>query len=166
MTKYQELCSIFTKARNKYFDNRRACLNFTTNFIGGLTNFLQCPEEQVKIFPFEGEREPGFTYTIAGEMKLDNNSFWHLRIGIELHQDSDILPYDIITFPIFIKKPNDHFILKLGSEGERFEIHDNDEDEFKSVFEQIFKKIKDIYEQDIQKFNEQKNTVKKMGFIP
>lgn len=165
MTKYQELCDIFTESRYAYFDNRLPCLRFASALVIKLENYLQCLGERIKIFPLDGERRPNTVHTIAGEMKLVEDGYWQLRIGIELHQKNDIMPNDSVTIPIFIKKTNNFYIANLGEERKKYKIHIDKDYEFNAFFEDIFNVVKKVYEQDINQFHEREDSVRRIGFL-
>lgn len=164
MTKFEKLCKDYSTARKKYFDYRISCLHFVPKFVDGMINYLQCPEEQVNYYPFEGDREPNTVYTFAGEMRLCDDSFWHIKIGLTLHGAANIFPKEELVFPVLIKKINDYFIVKLGRNGKEYKIHKDQPGELKDFYDLIFLKIKEFYKKEIQQFYEHEDTSKKIGF--
>lgn len=164
MSKFKELCDAYTLSRKKYFDYWDACAIFATNLVNGVVDYFECPREQISFIPLKETPKPNTTYTLRGAMHLDEDTFWHLGVGLTLYTAPNIFPHERTILPFLIKKVDDNFIVKLGPEGKEFRDSTDKSDRFKEFFDFIFIKIKERYEKGLQKFLEQNETTRKIGF--
>ncbi len=164
MSKFKELCKAYETARINFFDYRRDCHTFASKLIDGLIDFLQCPKEQIKFIPLKKDYESDFTYTLMGAMHLNDDTFWHLGVGITLYKEPNIFPHETVLISFLIKEKSDSFTVKLGDSGKEFEILKDKPEDFNEIYEFIFNQIKETYEKGLKRFLEQKETSREIGF--
>lgn len=164
MSKFEELCKIYDSARGSYVDYQRVCHDFASRLVKSMIDYFQGPEGAVTFIPLQGEPEPEKTYTLMGAMHLDKDTFWHLGVVVTLYPRPGIfLPHRRNLLCFLIKKVEDYFIVKLSHLKEEFKIHRDKPDEFNPFFEFVFEKIKESYENSLQRFLEQ-DSIFRIGF--
>ena len=164
MSKFEDLCRAYAISRKSYFDYRDACLKFGTNLVNGMMRYFQCPKEQVQFIPLKEVIPPGLTSNLLGAMHLDDDTFWHFGLGITLYEAPNIFPQETVLLRVLMKKTHGYFIVKLGTRGEEFKIHGDKPDDFTVFYEFVFSQIKESYEKGLQRFLEQEETSRKIGF--
>lgn len=166
MSRFDELCKAYAKARKNYFNYRESCLTFAENLINGLIKYLECPPEQVRFFPLDQqEPQPGHTYTLMGSMTLLEDTFWHFGMGLTLYESKHIYPHETVFFQFMIKAGDteDSFFVKLEEEGEMFRIATPDDAIL--LYKLIFNEIEESYKNSLQHFLENTgDTARKIGF--
>ena len=58
MSKFDELCQAYVIDRLKYLKYQEDCWRFGAILVKGLRDYLQCPEDNIKVYPAKGEIEP------------------------------------------------------------------------------------------------------------
>jgi len=164
MSKFEELCKSYATARENYFNYRNACWDFASHLVSGMIDYFQCPKEQVKFIPLKGDEKPGSVYTLMGAMHLDDDTFWHLGVGLTLYIAPNVFPHETILLPLLIKKVTDYFIVKLDGHQKEFKIHIDKTDEFDTFYEFVFQQIQETYEKGLQRFLDQNEATRKIGF--
>ena len=164
MSKFEDLCRAYATSRKNYFDYRDACLKFGTNLVNGMIDYFKCPREQVKFIPLKEDIKPNTMYSLLGAMDLDDDTFWHFGLGLTLYEAPNVFPQETALLPLLVKKVDDSFIVKFGTHGEEFKIHKDKPDEQTAFYEFVFRQIKESYEKALQRFLEQKETSRKIGF--
>ena len=164
MSKFEELCKAYATSRKNYFDYRETCSKFAHTLVRGMVDYFGCPKGQVKFIPLNKEVESGSIYTVMGAIHLDDDTFWHLGVRLTLYKAPNIFPHQPFLLRLLIKKVDDYFTVKLRTEGPEFKVHEDKPDEFNSFYEFIFDLIKEDLEKGLQRFLEQNETVRKIGF--
>ncbi|MBZ0193307.1 MAG: hypothetical protein K8F34_16685, partial [Candidatus Kuenenia stuttgartiensis] len=128
MTKFEELCNSYRLSRKKYFDYKNECVNFAEKLVNGMIDHFECPKEQIKYFSPKDQVIPDNDsfQSLRGVMTLEDDTFWHFRIGLTLYESHEIItPREIVTIHILLKKINERFIVKINTFEEKFEINGN-----------------------------------------
>ena len=73
-------------------------------------------------------------------------------------------PTETVTLAYSVKKHNDYFDVRIAGLNEEFHIHENNLDEYALFYDFIFDKIKEDYEKGLQKFLDQEDGTRKIGF--
>jgi hypothetical protein len=164
MSKFEELCRAYAVSRKNYFDYRDACLNFAKDLVWGMVDYFKCPREQVKFIPLKEDIKPNTIYGLLGAMHLDDDTFWHLGFGLTLYVSPNIFPQETALLRFLVKKVDDCFVVKLGIGGDEFRIHKDQLDELTTFYDYVFEQIEESYEKELQRFLEQEETSRKIGF--
>ena len=166
MTKYEEILKSYKTAMKRYADYRKECWRFAHKLVNGLINYLKCPKELVMFDPLNREIKEGQIFTLEGAMHLEDDTFWHLGIGINLYREPNIIQ-ERVKLCIMIKGSNKHFIVKLEGINKEFEIDENKPEEFKTFYDFIFKQITEFYDKGLIQFLEKDKditTLRNIGF--
>ena len=169
MSRYEELCNIFAATRRNYLKYVQDIREFATTLIDGLINYIEIAPLDVRFIPLTGEVKPDKNYTLFEAMHLSDDGFWKLGMIMLIYENpapNIISPHETVLLPILMKKVSDSFLVKLGSEGDEFEIHKNKPKEFKAFYEYVFTQIKKSYQEGLQRFIEgEEGTERKIGFF-
>lgn len=164
MSKFDQLCKAYSKARKNYFDYRTDCTSFTTWLMTGFLTYLNCPADQLRYFPMKGEIRPGHSYTLMGAMDLEEDTFWHFGVGLTLFEKKDVTPQETVVFEFMIKRNENSYTVKMDTGGHEYHIAKDDTTAAHRLYEAIFEEIRDSYTTGLQHFLEQDETARKIGF--
>ena len=169
MSRYEDLCAAFARARRDYLDYVRDSSEFATVLVDGLISYLEVPPIEVRYIPLTEEAKPNKNYTLFEAMHLADEGFWKVGIVLLVYENPDpniISPHETVLLPLLMKKVEEHFVVKLGSEGEEFNIHRDKPEEFEAFYEHVFHKIKESYEEGLQRYLEGgEGMERKIGFF-
>jgi hypothetical protein len=137
MSKFEELCQVYAKARKDYFDSVKMREDFVEIFVRKMDEYFQCPIEQT-------------------EITLDEQGVMHFSIVITLYENpgnrnSSI--FEKVGVSLMLDKIIDNYIVTVLPWGEEFKLFCNEFNKFVEVYEFIFEKIKDIYISGFSKFS-------------
>ncbi len=158
MSKFDQLCKAYTKARRNFFDYREDCTAFSTWLMTGLLTYLDCPPDQLRFFPLKGELRPGHTYTLMGAMDLEEDTYWHFGAGLTLYEKKDKTPQETVVFEFMIKRGEKTYTVKMDVGGHEYHIERDDIAAAHKLYEAIFSEIRDSYTAGLQHFLEQDET--------
>ena len=158
MTKYEEICRAHKNTIKKNAHYRKKCEEFAVDLIFGLINYLGCSNKEVELFPLKEELKEGQIYKIQKAMNLEDDTFWHFGVRINLYNVGSI------SLPIMIKGSNEHFIVRLEGIDEKYGIDKNNSEELKAFYDFIFKLIMDDYEKEPFQFYKEEPNIRKIGF--
>lgn len=126
--------------------------------------YFDCPREQVTYIPLAGEIDPKHKYSLAATMNLGEDTYWHFGLGITLCPVEDDGPTETVMLAFSLKRHDDYFDIRISGLNDEFHIHENSHDEYALFYDFIFDKIKEDYEKGLQKFLDQEDGTRKIGF--
>ncbi len=166
MSIFDDICKEYSASRKRYFDYRDECHDMARELISGLGKYLGCPEDTMSFHPQKEEDEkPGTTYSLMGAMNLQDDTYWHFKIGILIYEAPNISPKQLNLFDFSLKKmKTGKFGVKAMADGKEFTVDPKDPATFTAVYEEITKTIIAGYKTGLEKFLEQDVEVRKIGF--
>lgn len=163
MSKFKNLCSAYSTARQNYADYRKCCSEFANSLINGMIEYFECPREMISFFPLTGEFDPKRKYSLSAAMKLDNDTFWHFGLGLTLCPSESEGPDETVILPFSVKKSDDLYTVRFGNV-EEFQINYDDKDKYKDFYEYIYNRVRSDYEKGLQRFLDREQSSRKIGF--
>ena len=164
MTKFDELCKAFARARKDYHEYENSSRKFAGKLVKKLIDHMGIPKDQFKYVPLEGERDKNATYSIAGAMHLDHDAYWNLGICITIYEQPNSYPHQPLLIRLLFKKKDDSYIVKIGPNGDVNNVRLDVEEDYAVFAEFLFNYLKNIYEGRLEKFLEKDIVEKKIGF--
>ena len=166
MSRYDELCGVYTESRMKFARYQSECQHFLEQFAQGLVEAFCVPPEKFKLFPAIGERDPAVTYTVQESMKLAQDNFWHIGIEIILVcQSCPTDPIQPVMINLGVKKENNVYLLKTSPEDEPFGIAEKSPEQLKYFYDELFTRIQGLLEKSVDVLMEKEPTACKIGFV-
>ncbi len=151
MTRFEDLCESYSKARKRFFNYEDECMQFGEKMVSGLVNYLECPPEQVNYYPPDKESDPNVRYNIHSATILGDDGFWQIGIGIGLYEAPNVRPQENVRSTLQLRKDNSHFIVKYGRQAtEEYKIGVEDEEDLKRFYDHVFEEIKDLYDSQLE----------------
>lgn len=164
MSKYDELCQAYATSRHVYVEYRDACFGFSQALLEAMIHFLEVPDGRIRLVPVNREPDPEAVYSLAGAMHLDEDSYWHFGVVVDLGDPAGTFPPQAVLLKLLVKRHEGTFCLKLGQEGEDIEIREGYSQDLGDFMENVFLTIKESYEQGLQQFLDKEETTRKIGF--
>jgi len=164
MSKYEELCQAYANSRKTYVEYRNACFGFAQDLIEGLVNFLQVPEERIRLVPVNRDPDPEAVYTLSSAMHLDEDTYWHVGVVVDLSDPAGAFPPQAVLIKLLVKRHDGTFYVRLGQDGDDMRVRDGYPQDMALVMEHVFTTIKESYEQGLQQFLDQEESTRKIGF--
>ena len=118
MSRYDELVSIYLKAKDEYENDGRICRDFAHDLMKSIFRAFGCPAG-----------------IMVGDSKRDNEGFWENAFWLMI----------VPNFPssIAVKKSDRHFLVKFESDDRQFTINDIERDDLEPFYAFVFARWKD-----------------------
>ena len=156
MSKFEELCEFFNTSVDHYIKYRDDCHDFSASFFNDLKEYLDIPPDSLKIYPPGDEIDFTHGYNLLDAMILEDDTFWHFRIGITLAISSKPPSFPSRTFLInvLVKKTDEYFEVRLGDAGGP-EFKMTLKPDFTPAYDLIYGKLKEYLENGLERFLKQ-----------
>ncbi len=164
MSKYKELCHVYSVARQNYFDYWDECANFIADLILGFRQYCEIPRERVRYAPLKQKPEFGKLYKVKETMHLEADTYWYTGLMLTLCGEQDDQPEETIILPLLVKKIDGIFSVKLGPQSQEFQVNLEDESSMHGFFDFVFDQINNSYEDRLQKFLSEAVSERRIGF--
>ncbi|MGK7885035.1 MAG: hypothetical protein AB4057_10480 [Crocosphaera sp.] len=148
MSKFEELCQAYAIAKQNTEATKKACKRFADGFTTTMSNYFQTPIEKQ-------------------QESFDKNGLMHFETALTLYQDlKDKENYDSEIVVIFWSVENilDNYILTLYPWMNEYKLFENELDKFEEIYQHIFEIIKETYQSPIILSQEEKNTIRNLGW--
>jgi len=165
MTKYEELCSAFEGMKKSYYERKDSSLKFAKWLVTGLLSYLGCTEKQLKYVSINKGVSSNLSQYIPGSAQLDEDSCWHVGVGIRLEKPPLLPLAETAVIDIVIDRREEAFVVKLAALDDKFTIHEGMTDEAEAFHSFVFRVISNQY-QTAQMSSETPETERKIGFRP
>jgi len=164
MSKYDEICQVYQKARRSFLDYEETCRSFAREIVEGMIEYFEWPRDQEITFIQLGEEinPSNRFYALAGAMRMDDESFWHFGVELRVEEMSGAHAQPFLM-SFFIKKVGPHFIVKLGPTGEEIRIHEGRRGELAPFYDAVYVKIAEFFVKEYQ--DAISRSERKPGFI-
>jgi hypothetical protein len=170
MTRFEELCKIYTKAEKDFSNYRWKCIDFAVEMGDGVADYLECKKEDIQYYLVSNAGQPGEA-TQPKEahprdaLFLENDTFWHYGMGINLYIEGIKNPAMSYIFDLAIKGKKNNFVVDFPKQQKKFDIDPNKPEDFQPVHEFIFDEIKNRFDNELEKFLKHKSTEHYPGYI-
>jgi hypothetical protein len=147
-SKFEEINDAYVKYQIEVNSSFSDCERFIYKMVDGLAVYLGCDRKDLVFGPtlrkFDESKSKVMDLMEATEMEGDG--YWHFGLGIKLYGHSKGL-FDRTQFAQFaVKKVDDEFIVNFEYDRE-FNIHEDNDYEFKVLYEFYFNQIKDYFKE-------------------
>lgn len=85
-------------------------------------------------------------------MRLGDDTFWQLRVGITLYESPGVFPMERVVLPFQIKGTSDGFVVGISPKGRAFTINPAVGGAFDEFFAHVSAEIKNAYETGLDRF--------------
>lgn len=149
MKKHSELCQAYLKSIKDFTDYDFQCNSFVKRLAEGLTQYLGCTENEVKLKLSESTLE---------------NSYFNFKIGVILYPNGpNSFPQREIVFHLCLKKINSKWGIKLRDD-EKLSIIAEDMSGSSDLFDQLYYHIKQNHEDALTNFLKETSEKRPIGF--
>jgi hypothetical protein len=119
MSRYDELCVLCEAALKRHEESRDRVLDFLgSRFLPGLVRFLECPDEHVWIFDYNGSRYEDVTLRTV--LQSDDERWWNIGLVVRIDGNSRFLDFEYL---LRCRASESHFVVELA--GREFVIADD-----------------------------------------
>ncbi len=146
MSKFEEICDIYSKSRRAFLAYEKECQEFARDLVYGMIEYFEWPHDQeISYIPLGEELDPNNKfYALAGAMRMNEESFWHFGVELTAYEPGFNNPASFVM-SFFIKKVGPYFIVKLGPQGREIKIHENQRGALAPFYEAVFLQIAEFF---------------------
>ncbi|HEX3013902.1 MAG TPA: hypothetical protein VHO92_06500, partial [Methanobacterium sp.] len=127
------------------------CIDFAKEMGNKVANYLGCKSEDIQYYLYDKDGKPIEAHP-RDALTLDNDTFWHYGMGINLYMAGDKNPSMPFILKMAIKGDKDGFIVEFPQLKKEFNIDPDKPEDFKPLNHLIFNAIKDRFENELEKF--------------
>jgi hypothetical protein len=164
MSKFDDLCQAYATSRKAYVEYRDASFGFSQTLLEALVRYLEVPDGRIRLVPVNREPDADAVYPLGGAMHLDEDTYWHLGVLIDLSDPAGAYPPQAVLIKLLLKRCEATFCVRLGQEGDDFVVRDGYPQDLAAFLDHVHGTIKESYEQGLQQFLEQQESTRKIGF--
>jgi hypothetical protein len=163
VSKFEELREANKECNREFFQYREECYRFSHQFVQDFSDYIECPEDTLILYPLERETDLDKRYNIIGAGDFDDNGFFNFGISIRLTPPGHF-PEDSMTIKIFLKIIDDVYYIKFAEDDNETKIKSDDQSELKNLYETIFQRLKEGLRNRFKWWLTQQNSLKSIGF--
>jgi hypothetical protein len=156
MTRFEELCKIYTQAAEDFMDYRWRNINFATQMAKGLAKYLECEIDDIRYYLPDKEGQPKEAH-LSDALLIDNDTFWHYGMGVNLYVKGNKTPAMTYIFDLALKEEKDKYIVQFVKEKKEFIINPAVMADLNQVYDLIYNSIKSRFEGELEKFLKHKS---------
>lgn len=165
MTKFEELCAVFSNAKNDFEKYQNDCETFAENIWNNLIEYFQIPHDNISLYRLNANGN--FDLIIPSmhkAMVLMQDSRWSFAVGITLQHILEKEQEDVIIISFLVRKDakENYFVSSNFIQNESL-IKLNVKQDYFSYFDKILSIIVENYVKEFNEFTQQKN-IRKIGF--
>jgi hypothetical protein len=165
MTKFEELCQVFTHAKDDFEKYKSDCAIFAENIWNNLISYYQIPHDNISLYRLNEEGK--FELIIPSMFKalvLMQDARWSFAVGVTLQHNIAKEMEDVILISFFIRKDakQNYYISSNFIQQESLIKLENNQDYY-NYFDKIFTIVVDNYTNEFNEFTQQKN-IRQIGF--
>ena len=170
MTKFEELCKIYTNAGKDFNNYRWKCIDFAQKMGEGLAEYLECKNDDIQYYMVSKVPQPNEARLPQeahprDALFLEDDTFWHYGMGINLYMEDIKFPATTYILELAIKEDNKNFIIKFIKQQKEFNIDPSKPADFQPIYEFIFDEIKGRFDNELEKFLKNRSTEHYPGYI-
>lgn len=143
MSKYQELCSEYHEALDRFNQYTECCYMFADEFFNALKNYFKYPADSVKFYAPQEELDLANGCSLRDAMLHNPDGFFTVYFSLTL---KDAAAEDVVFAAARIKKLVTGFRVKIGMSRQEFEITKSED--MIPAFDYIYDGIKNYYQKD------------------
>ncbi len=163
MSRFEQLCETLRQTRRQYYAYREECSAFMSTFMMGLREYLDVPDGYCEYYAtqghWKGRKVPGLT----AAMHLDDDSYFHIGVVIDLVEKPDTFPTEPNGFILKLKKRDNAFEVILPDD-KQFVIDAVSEEAFEPVYEHMFNIMRKRYDNALREFLDTADVKRRQGF--
>lgn len=172
MTKFEELCSIYTEAEQDFSNYRWKCIDLAVELGNKLADYMECGKEEIQYYLTSNLTQPQGA-NLPNQPKeahprdaliLENDTYWHYGMGVNLYQGTNKNPAMTYILDVALKGQKDNFIINFPKQQKQFNINPNKQKDFQNISEFIYNEIKGRFENELEKFLKHQSTEHYPGY--
>jgi hypothetical protein len=156
MTKFEELCKIYTTSGKEFIDYRWKCIDFAVILGEGVADYLECSKEEIQYYIVSNLGQPGQTQPQEAHPRdalfLENDTFWHYGMGINLYMEGIKNPGMTYIFNVAIKEEKNNFLVEFPEQQKVFNVNPEKPENLHPIYEFIYDTLKNRFENELEKF--------------
>jgi hypothetical protein len=164
MTKFEELCEIYTQSGKEFIDYRWKCIDFVVLLGEGVAEYLECSKDEIQYYIVSKQGPPQESHP-RDALFLENDTFWHYGMGINLYMEGIKNPGMTYIFNIALKEEKNRFIVEFLDQQKEFTVNSKKPEDLHQIYELIFETIKSRFENELEKFLKHKSPEHFPGYI-
>ncbi len=158
MTKFEELCQIYTKAEEDFKDYRWKSVNFAVKLGKGLADYLECEQEEIQYYRPPDKEGKLMEAHPRDALLIDIDTSWHYGMGVNLYVEGNQDNPMNYTFDLALKMVNEKFALRFMKEKKEFSLDPTKPEDLIPVYDLIYDMIKNRFQQELEKFLNNKSS--------
>lgn len=112
MNRYEDLCNVYEKSREEYFNGRTVAADFASTLFREFKKFINLDTDDfdlLKLVPNREEYDEETTFTHYGAIKYVGGGCWDFAILLRLHMkgNKNLHPSQTIKISFYVKKINE-----------------------------------------------------------
>lgn len=152
MSKFEEMCSTFAKARQDWIEYRDRCVPIYAKFVQGFVKYCEIPPDLISFLnPTDTEKkiEPE-PLPLAMQFRQEDN-YWTVGLRITLYEGPNVLPYQNIWTEIWVREKDGKTIFKLSEKGKPHEIDLTKEDQCRPLYDEIVQRVNNFFSESMKR---------------
>nr|DAI75498.1 MAG TPA: hypothetical protein [Caudoviricetes sp.] len=166
MSKFEEICAAYKVSQDKFHDYRNRSMDFALSLGHKYIQYLGITRENFRWVPVQDNSTEEEGFTIQGAMHLDDDTYWHLGLKINVFTAPNAFPQQrlLIIFK-FKQKEKDKFEVMVDGYDKKHIIAVDGDASYTVFFNHLQKIIMSLYEDDLDNFLASQQENRTIGFI-
>lgn len=113
MSKYEEICAAYAKARSFWEEQRKACREFVTDLAAKLVADLEVPREEIIFLPPNVEYHPQEVKPVEEALIYGADGAFHFGLGLRVRAAADDPMTEVLLLQVSISRNPGGFELRI-----------------------------------------------------
>lgn len=161
MDRFRVLFEIYRKNVEEFTAYQKESIKFFKQFLNSFMEFFSLEKENLILFSWDENRS--LTQEPAKAMQLNPDSYWHVRMGMNLKVKDVNLPEQNLLFEMSFKKYKGNFIMKLMNDHIIEIPYADGQWHHYEFLKFVYEFLVDFYQNDLEKFLD-KPEANRLGF--
>ena len=150
MDRFRVLFEIYRKNVEEFAEYQKESLLFFEQYLESFIEYFSLSPGNLILFSWDEKGSP--TQELPKAMQLQQDSFWHVRMGIKLVVKDIKIPEQNLVFEMLFKKYKGNFIMKMGIDPHIEIPFANGKWHHYEFLKFVYEFLVDFYQNDIDKF--------------
>jgi hypothetical protein len=150
MDRFRVLFEIYRKNVEEFNEYQKESLLFFEQYLESFIEYFTLKPENLILFSWDEKGSP--TQELSKAMQLQQDSYWHVRMGIKLIVKDVKLPEQNLVFEMLFKKFKGNFIMKRGNDQAIDIPFASGKWHHYEFLKNVYEFLVDFYQNDLDKF--------------
>lgn len=142
MKKIDQIYGNYLKSSKDFDESKEHCANLMEDIIVRWADYLGSSRNEIVFITSSGRLETYSDCNLINKIEPDDNGFWSVNFGINvLIPETGERLFTVYT-QFFIREERDCYIVKLGANGNPFEVEAISSDDLSKFYEDVYLKCK------------------------